>query len=49
MRCAFACVAFPGETLRTSWWRENDALLVDVESTERGVPITSDAAVQLGN
>ena len=43
----FAGVAFPGETLRTSWWRENGALIVDVQSAERGGPIISNAAVHL--
>ncbi len=43
----FAGVAFPGETLRTSWWRENGTLLVDVQSAERGSPIISNAAVSL--
>src|SRR5262249_48522932 len=43
----FAGVAFPGETLRTSWWREDGTLLVDVQSAERGAPIISNAAVAL--
>jgi acyl dehydratase len=43
----FAGVAFPGETLRTSWWRENGKLLIDVQSAERGAPIISNAAVSL--
>jgi acyl dehydratase len=43
----FAGVAFPGETLRTSWWRENGTLLVDVQSAERGAPIISNAAFEL--
>ena len=42
----FAGVVFPGETLRTSWWRENGRILVDVQSAERGVPIISNAAVE---
>ena len=41
----FAGVAFPGETLRTSWWRENGKLLIDVQSAERGAPIITNAAV----
>jgi acyl dehydratase len=43
----FAGVAFPGETLRTSWWRENGVILVDVQSAERGAPVITNAAVQL--
>jgi acyl dehydratase len=43
----FAGVAFPGETLRTSWWRENGALILDVQSAERSAPVISNAAVQL--
>ena len=43
----FAGVAFPGETLRTSWWRENGTLLIDVASAQRGAPIISNAAVAL--
>ena len=43
----FAGVVFPGETLRTSWWRENGALLIDVTSAQRGAPIISNAAMQL--
>jgi acyl dehydratase len=43
----FAGVAFPGETLRTSYWRENGKVFVDVQSVERGAPIISNAAVVL--
>jgi acyl dehydratase len=43
----FAGVAFPGETLRVSWWRENGTLLVDAQSVERGAPVISNAAIQL--
>jgi acyl dehydratase len=43
----FAGVAFPGETLRTSWWREDGKLLIDVVSAQRGAPIISNAAIQL--
>src|SRR5258705_174950 len=32
----YAGVAFPAETLRATWWRENRTLLVDVQSAERG-------------
>jgi len=45
----FAGVAFPGETLRVSWWRENGALLIDAQSAERGAPVISNAAIQLRN
>ena len=43
----FAGVAFPGETLRTSWWRENGKLIIDAQSVERGQPVISNAAVHL--
>jgi acyl dehydratase len=43
----FSGVAFPGETLRTSWWHENGALLIDVQSAERGAPIISNAVIHL--
>jgi acyl dehydratase len=43
----FAGVCFPGETLRTSWWREDGAVLIDVASAQRGAPIISNAAIQL--
>jgi acyl dehydratase len=43
----FAGVAFPGETLRTSWWREDGKLLIDVASAQRGAPIISNAAIEL--
>ncbi len=43
----FAGVVFPGETLRTSWWREKDKLLVEVQSVDRGTPVISNAAFAL--
>ena len=43
----FAGVVFPGETLRTSWWREGAKILVDVQSAERGTPVITNAAVEL--
>jgi acyl dehydratase len=43
----FAGVVFPGETLRTSWWRENGALIIDVQSADRGAPVISNAGMVL--
>jgi acyl dehydratase len=43
----FAGVVFPGETLRTSWWRENGSLIIDVLSVDRGAPVISNAGVVL--
>jgi acyl dehydratase len=43
----FAGVAFPGETLVTSIWREGEKLLLAVASKERGAPVVSNAAITL--
>ena len=43
----FAGVAFPGETYRTSWWREGERILLDVQSVERSAPIITNAAFDL--
>jgi len=43
----FAGVAFPGETYRTSWWRENGELRIEARSVERDAPILSNAAFTL--
>jgi acyl dehydratase len=43
----FAGVAFPGETYRTAWWREDGRVLLEVTSAERGAPIITNAAITL--
>ena len=43
----FAGVAFPGETYRISWWREDGSVLIDAHSAQRGTPIISNAAFVL--
>ena len=43
----FAGVAFPGETLRTSWWRANGKLLIETISAERGAPVITNAGIVL--
>jgi acyl dehydratase len=46
-RARFAGVAFPGETYRTAWWREDGEIRIDVQSVEREAPIISNAALTL--
>jgi acyl dehydratase len=43
----FAGVAWPGETYRTSYWREDGRILLQVESRERGAAIITNAAIEL--
>ncbi len=43
----FRGVAFPGETYRTSWWRDDGRIVLEVKSIERGAPIISNAAITL--
>ncbi|NRA04539.1 MAG: MaoC family dehydratase N-terminal domain-containing protein [Myxococcales bacterium] len=43
----FRGIGFPGETYRTSYWREGDRLLVEARSVERDAIIISNAAVTL--
>ncbi len=43
----FAGVAFPGETLVTSLWREGDKVLLATASKERNAPVISNAALTL--
>ncbi len=45
----FRGIGFPGETYRTSYWREGDRLLVESRSVERDAIIISNAAVTLRN
>ena len=41
----FAGVGFPGETYRTSWWKEGDKVLIQASSKERDAVIISNAAI----
>lgn len=41
----FAGVAFPGETIVTSLWREGDKIFVAAKSKERDTPIITNAAI----
>jgi acyl dehydratase len=41
----FAGVGFPGETYRSSYWREGDKVLIQAKSKERDAPIISNAAI----
>jgi multifunctional beta-oxidation protein len=43
----FSGVLFPGETIITSMWRENDKILVDAKCKERGTPVISNSAITL--
>ncbi len=44
-RARFAGVAFPGETLVTSIWREGDQLLLQTQAKERNSPVITNAAI----
>lgn len=41
----FAGVVLPGETLRTSVWRDGERLLVSVRSVQRDAPVLADAVL----
>jgi acyl dehydratase len=43
----FAGVAFPGETLITSMWREDGTILMATRSKERGTPVISNAVITI--
>ena len=43
----FAGVVFPGETIVTSMWREDDRILVAAQTKERQSPVVSHAALTL--
>ncbi len=43
----FTGVAFPGETYRTSWWREGDTILIEARAVERDAIIISNAAISV--
>lgn len=46
-RARFAGVVFPGETIVTRMWREDDGVIVDVTTKERGEPVLTNARLQL--
>ena len=43
----FSGVAFPGETIVTSMWREGDKLLLSAATKERGAPVITNAALTI--
>jgi acyl dehydratase len=43
----FAGIAFPGETIVTSLWKEGDRVLISAKTKERGTPVISNAAITL--
>lgn len=43
----FASAVFPGETLVTSIWREENRILLAAKTKERGAPVISNAAITL--
>ena len=43
----FAGVVFPGETIRTSVWREDGKLLISASTLEREAPVISNSAITL--
>ena len=43
----FTGVVYPGETIVTSIWRENGAILLSAKTAERGSPVLGNAAITL--
>lgn len=43
----FAGIAFPGETLVTSLWKDGNRVLIAAKTKERGTPVISNAAITL--
>jgi hypothetical protein len=43
----FRGVGYPGETVRTSWWREGNTLLIEARSKERDAVILSNALIEV--
>jgi acyl dehydratase len=41
----FAGVLFPGETIVTSMWNENDKVIINATCKERGTPVITNAAI----
>lgn len=46
-RTRFAGVVFPGETIVTSMWLEDDGVILDVTTKERGEPVLKNARIEL--
>jgi acyl dehydratase len=44
----FAGVLFPGETIVTSMWKDDDRIVVAAHCKERGTPVISNAAIKIG-
>ncbi len=45
----FAGVVFPGETIVTSMWREDDRIVLAAETKDRGTPVITNAAITVGD
>ncbi len=45
----FAGIVFPGETIVTSLWKEDDRIAIKAEVKERGTPVMSHASIVLRN
>ena len=43
----FAGVAFPGETIVTSMWKEGDKILISAKTKERDTPVISNSAITI--
>jgi acyl dehydratase len=43
----FAGVAFPGETYVTSYWKQDDQILIQASTKERGAPVITNAAITI--
>jgi acyl dehydratase len=43
----FAGVVYPGETIRTSMWREDGQILISAKSVERDSPVMTNASIKI--
>jgi len=43
----FSGVVYPGETIETSMWKEDDKIIVRATSKERGTPALTNAAITI--